>query len=37
MAQPAPASNRAQPWLFGPFPDLLIGCGLLYALALRMR
>ena len=34
MAQPAPASNRAPPWLFGPFPDLLIGCGLLYALAL---
>jgi len=34
MAQPAPVASRAQPWLFGPFPDLLIGCGLLYALAL---
>ena len=34
MAQPAPAASRAQAWLFGPLPDLLIGCGLLYALAL---
>ncbi len=34
MAQLAPASNRPQAWLFGPLPDLLIGCGLLYALAL---
>jgi tetratricopeptide (TPR) repeat protein len=34
MAQAAPAPGRAQPWLFGPLPDLLIGCGLLYAIAL---
>ena len=34
MPEPAPVSDRAQPWLFGPLPDLLIGCGLLYALAL---
>jgi hypothetical protein len=34
MAQPAPVAGRAQAWLFGPLPDLLIGCGLLYALAL---
>jgi tetratricopeptide (TPR) repeat protein len=34
MAQSAPATGRAQPWLFGPLPDLLIGCGLLYAIAL---
>ncbi len=34
MPEPAPVSDRAQPWLFGPFPDLLIGCGLVYALAL---
>ena len=34
MAEPAPVPDRAQPWLFGPLPDLLIGCGLLYALAL---
>jgi len=34
MAQPAPAAGRAQAWLFGPLPDLLIGCGVLYALAL---
>jgi hypothetical protein len=34
MAQPGPVSQRAQPWLFGPVPDLLIGCGLLYAIAL---
>jgi tetratricopeptide (TPR) repeat protein len=34
MAQAASAPGRAQPWLFGPLPDLLIGCGLLYAIAL---
>jgi tetratricopeptide (TPR) repeat protein len=34
MAQSPPAAQRAQPWLFGPLPDLLVGCGLLYALAL---
>ena len=30
MAQPAPVAARAQAWLFGPLPDLLIGCGLLW-------
>jgi tetratricopeptide (TPR) repeat protein len=30
-AAPAPASSR---WLFGPAPDLLLGCGLGYALLL---
>jgi hypothetical protein len=34
MAQPGLVAARAQAWLFGPLPDLLIGCGLLYALAL---
>ncbi len=34
MPEPALVSDRAQPWLFGPLPDLLVGCGLLYALAL---
>jgi hypothetical protein len=27
------ARPQAIPWLFGPWPDLLFGCGLLYALA----
>jgi tetratricopeptide (TPR) repeat protein len=27
------ARPQATPWLFGPWPDLLFGCGLLYALA----
>ena len=26
------ARSRPIPWLFGPWPDLLLGCGLLYAL-----
>jgi len=34
MQASPPAPDRAQPWLFGPLPDLLIGCGVLYALAL---
>src|SRR5262245_41119922 len=34
MPAPTSVSDRAQPWLFGPLPDLLIGCGVLYALAL---
>jgi len=28
-----PERPQATPWLFGPWPDLLFGCGLLYALA----
>jgi tetratricopeptide (TPR) repeat protein len=34
MTAPADAPRSAQSWLFGPLPDLAIGCGLLYALAL---
>ena len=25
--------TRSDRWLFGPLPDLLFGCGLLYAIA----
>jgi hypothetical protein len=28
----APSTPRAGGWLYGPIPDLLLGCGLLYAL-----
>ena len=31
MVAPAPSNTR---WLFGPAPDLLLGCGLLYVLAI---
>jgi tetratricopeptide (TPR) repeat protein len=34
MPESVPAAKRAQPWLFGAAPDLLVGCGLLYAVAL---
>src|SRR5262245_21148087 len=27
------ARSQPTPWLFGPWPDLLFGCGLLYTLA----
>jgi tetratricopeptide (TPR) repeat protein len=32
-AVPSPSRSPA-PWLFGPWPDLLLGCGVLYALLL---
>src|SRR5690606_34681997 len=28
---PAPAAPARSPWLFGPAPDLLLGCGVAYA------
>lgn len=36
MSSASPSASAAgprPPWLFGPGPDLLLGCGLLYALA----